>query len=120
MHNGRSKDGRLLYPAFPYPNFTRVTREDSDAIYAYLRSVPPAATPNLAHKLRFPYDTQAALAVWRALSFTPGTFVPDPAQAGRMEPRRLPGRGPGPLHRLPRQRATCSAPPKRSSASRAG
>lgn len=32
MHNGRSKDGRLLYPAFPYPNFTKVTREDSDAI----------------------------------------------------------------------------------------
>jgi mono/diheme cytochrome c family protein len=81
MHNGRSKDGRLLYPAFPYPNFTRVTRDDSDAIYAYLRTVAPAPTPNLAHKLRFPYDTQAALAVWRALSFVPGSFVPDPVQA---------------------------------------
>ncbi|MDM0018091.1 c-type cytochrome [Variovorax saccharolyticus] len=80
MHNGRSKDGRLLYPAFPYPNFTRVTREDSDALFAYLQSIPPAATPNLAHKLRFPYDTQAALAVWRALSFTPGSFAPEPAR----------------------------------------
>ncbi|RZL86976.1 MAG: c-type cytochrome [Variovorax sp.] len=80
MHNGRSKDGRLLYPAFPYPNFTHVTREDSDAIYAYLRSIPPAKTPNAPHKLRFPYDTQAALAVWRALSFTPGSFTPDPAK----------------------------------------
>jgi mono/diheme cytochrome c family protein len=80
MHNGRSKDGRLLYPAFPYPNFTRVTREDSDAIYAYLRTVPPAPAPNAPHKLRFPYDTQAALAVWRALFFTPGTFVADPAK----------------------------------------
>jgi len=75
MHNGRSKDGRLLYPAFPYPNFTQVTREDSDAIYAYLRSVPAAPVPNLAHRLRFPYDTQAALAVWRALSFKPEAFV---------------------------------------------
>src|SRR4030095_11148875 len=65
LHNGRSKDGRLLYPAFPYPNFTRITREDSDAIYAYLRSLPPAAAPNLPHKLRFSYDTHAALAVWR-------------------------------------------------------
>ncbi|AGU51863.1 putative alcohol dehydrogenase, cytochrome c subunit [Variovorax paradoxus B4] len=80
MHNGRSKDGRLLYPAFPYPNFTQVTREDSDAIYAYLRSVPPATVPNLAHRLRFPYDTQAALAVWRALSFKPEAFV---ANAGK-------------------------------------
>ncbi|MET3383390.1 c-type cytochrome [Variovorax paradoxus] len=80
MHNGRSKDGRLLYPAFPYPNFTQVTREDSDAIYAYLRSVPPAAEPNKAHRLRFPYDTQVALAVWRVLSFKPEPFV---ANAGK-------------------------------------
>ena len=80
MHNGRGKDGRLLYPAFPYPSFTRITREDSDALYAYLRSVPASATPNAPHRLRFPYDTQAALAVWRALSFTPAPFVPDPAQ----------------------------------------
>ena len=80
MHNGRSKDGRLLYPAFPYPNFTQVTREDSDAIYAYLRSLPPAPEPNRAHLLRFPYDTQAALAVWRALSFKPEPFV---ANAGK-------------------------------------
>ena len=80
LHNGRSMDGRLLYPAFPYPSFTHVTREDSDAIYAYLRTVPPAPTPNTAHKLRFPYDTQAALAVWRALFFAPGGFVADPAR----------------------------------------
>ncbi len=80
MHNGRSKDGRLLYPAFPYPNFTKVTREDSDAIYAYLRSVEPASEQNREHRLRFPYDTQAALAVWRALSFKPEAFV---ANAGK-------------------------------------
>jgi mono/diheme cytochrome c family protein len=80
MHNGRSKDGRLLYPAFPYPNFTQLTREDSDAIYAYLRSVPAAAVPNQPHRLRFPYDTQTALAVWRALSFQPETFRPDPGK----------------------------------------
>ena len=76
MHNGRSADGRLLYPAFPYPNFTEVTRADSDALYAFLRSQVPAAQPNRAHSLRFPYDQQAALAAWRALFFTPGVFEP--------------------------------------------
>jgi len=81
MHHGRSRDGRLLYPAFPYPNFTKVTREDSDSIYAYLRTVQPVTQNNLAHSLRFPYDTQAALTVWRALSFTSGEFVPDTAQS---------------------------------------
>ena len=80
MHHGRSRDGRLLYPAFPYTSFTNITREDSDAIYAWLRSLPPVAQPDIAHRLRFPYNTQAALAVWRAVSFKPGGFVPDPAK----------------------------------------
>jgi mono/diheme cytochrome c family protein len=69
LHNGRSRDGRLLYPAFPYPNYTRVTRADSDAIHAYLKSLPPVVQANKAHELPFPFDRQAALAVWRALYF---------------------------------------------------
>jgi len=77
MHQGRSKDGRLLYPAFPYPNFTQVTREDSDAIYLYLRSLPAVAQANREHALSFPYSTQAALAVWRALYFKPASFELD-------------------------------------------
>lgn len=80
LHHGRSKDGRLLYPAFPYPSFTAVTREDSDALYAYLRSVPAIEKANAPHALRFPYGTQAALAVWRALYFRPGEFRPDARQ----------------------------------------
>ena len=71
MHHGRSRDGRLLYPAFPYPNYTQVTRADSDAIYAYLHSLPAVDVANKPHALRFPYSTQAALAVWRALFFAP-------------------------------------------------
>lgn len=81
MHNGRSKDGRLLYPAFPYTSYTQVTRTDTDAIYAFLRSQPAVAQPNRPHALRFPYDSQAALAVWRALFFAPGVFEPTPGQS---------------------------------------
>lgn len=77
MHNGRSKSGRLLYPAFPYPSYTQLTREDSDALFAYLHSLPAVAQPNKAHALRFPYQSQAALAVWRALYFSPGVYKPD-------------------------------------------
>ncbi|RYX97790.1 MAG: cytochrome c [Comamonadaceae bacterium] len=76
MHNGRSKDGRLLYPAFPYTSYTKVTREDSDAIYAFLQSQPAVVQPNREHGVGFPYNSQAALAVWRALYFRPGTFQP--------------------------------------------
>ena len=81
LHHGRSKDGRLLYPAFPYPSFTQVSREDSDALYAFLRSVPAVEKANAPHALRFPYSTQAALAVWRALYFRPGSFEPDAGQS---------------------------------------
>jgi mono/diheme cytochrome c family protein len=81
LHHGRSRDGRLLYPAFPYNNTTQVSREDSDALYAYLRSLPAVAQPNRPHALDWPYSTQAALAVWRALYFRPGGFVPQPQQS---------------------------------------
>ena len=72
LHHGKSKDGRLLYPAFPYTNYTQVTRADSDALYAYLRSLPATTLPNTAHTLRWPYSTQTALWAWRTLYFSPG------------------------------------------------
>lgn len=81
MHHGRSADGRLLVPAFPYTSTTQVSRADSDALYAYLRSVPAVRLPAKAHDLRFPFDTQAALAVWRALYFKPGVFEPDASRS---------------------------------------
>jgi mono/diheme cytochrome c family protein len=81
LHNGRSRDGRLLYPAFPYTHYTRVRRADSDALFAYLRSLPPVKQANQPHELRFPYDTQAALAVWRALYFRPAVHEDDPARS---------------------------------------
>ena len=76
MHNGRSADGHLLYPAFPYPNFTEITHADSDALFAWLRSQVPVTQVNRPHALRFPYNLQASLGVWRALFFSPGVYEP--------------------------------------------
>ncbi|MGV7209948.1 cytochrome c [Oxalobacteraceae bacterium A2-2] len=78
LHNGRSRDGRLLYPAFPYPSYTRVTREDADALYAYLQTVPAVRQASQPHQLRFPYDQQFMLAAWRALYFRPAVYRPQP------------------------------------------
>jgi mono/diheme cytochrome c family protein len=80
LHHGRSKSGRLLYPAFPYPNYTRVSRQDADAMFAYLQSLPAIAAPNRTPTLGFPVNTQAALAIWRALYFRPATHRDDRAQ----------------------------------------
>ena len=84
MHQGRSRDGHLLYPAFPYTSFTQLAREDSDALLAFLQTLPAADQPNQAHALRWPYSSQWALAVWRVLNFAPAEPVaqaPGPANA---------------------------------------
>ena len=80
LHNGRSQDGRYLYPAFPFPHYTKTTRADSDALYAYLRSLAPVQQPNRAHAMEFPFNTQLALAGWRLLYFKPGVYAPTPAR----------------------------------------
>lgn len=81
MHDGKTKDGSLLYPAFPYTNYTKVTRADSDAIFAYLQTLPAVSQPNRAPELRSPYDNRLALYVWRALYFRPGQYVNDDRQS---------------------------------------
>jgi mono/diheme cytochrome c family protein len=80
MHTGHSKDGTLLYPAMPFASYTKVTREDSDAIFSYLMSVPPIAQPNRPHELRFPFNNRELLVGWRALYFREGEYAPDSRQ----------------------------------------
>ena len=74
LHHGKSRDGRKLYPAFPYTNYTLVKRADADALYAYLKTLAPVEQANRPHELRFPYDNALLLAGWRALYFRPGEF----------------------------------------------
>lgn len=77
LHYGKSKGGKLLYPAFPYPNFTRITRADADAMFAYFQSLPPVRQPNKEPELRFPFNNRMLLVAWRALYFRSGEFVPE-------------------------------------------
>jgi len=81
LHEGRSRDGSLLYPAFPYPSYTRVTRADSDAIYGYLMTLKPVHKRNTPHRMAFPYNQRKLLTAWRALYFEPGEFTPRPNES---------------------------------------
>jgi mono/diheme cytochrome c family protein len=81
MHTGISRDGTLLYPAMPFASYTKVTREDSDAIFAYLLSVAPVQQQNRPHELRFPYNNRDLLLGWRALYFQEGEYVPESKQS---------------------------------------
>jgi mono/diheme cytochrome c family protein len=80
LHEGRGDDGEPLYPVFPYTHYTRLSRADSDALFAHLRSLPAVRRENRDHELRFPYDQRWMLAGWRALFFTPGVYTTDPTR----------------------------------------
>lgn len=81
LHTGLGRDGERLYPAFSYTSFTKITREDAVAIFAYLQSLPPVAQASKPLDLNFPYNMRSTLAAWRALYFKPGVYKPDPAQS---------------------------------------
>lgn len=98
MHEGRSRDGRRLVPAFPYTSYTRMSRADSDALHAFLRTLPPVKRSRPEHQLRFPFGTQAALTAWQWLWFEPGGSGPPPqadAAPGSVARGRYLVEGPG-------------------------
>jgi mono/diheme cytochrome c family protein len=77
MHQGRFPDGGLLYPAMPFGSYTKVTRDDSDAIFAYLRTIAAVRQPNRLHELIFPYNNRSLVLGWRTLFFHEGTYRQD-------------------------------------------
>jgi len=81
MHTGRFPDGALVYPAMPFGSYTKVTRADSDAIFAYLRSVPPVHQANRPHDLRFPFNNRRLILGWRTLFFHEGEYETDPTKS---------------------------------------
>ena len=81
LHEGVSKRGEDMFPAMPYDFYTTVTREDSDAIYAYLRTVKPVRNAVDVNHLQFPYNQRLSMAAWRELYFTERTYKADPAKS---------------------------------------
>jgi nicotinate dehydrogenase subunit B len=72
MREGISRDGHLLYPAFPYTSFTWMTDDDLTALYAYLMSRPAVRAQVPETKLAFPFSMRPLLSMWNALFLTPG------------------------------------------------
>lgn len=81
MTEGTGRDGEQLYPAFPYPYFTIMPRQDVDAIYAYLRTLEPVHVEIPDHELPFPFNVREAVIGWKLLNFDEGELAPDPAQS---------------------------------------
>lgn len=74
---GVAPDGSRYYPAFPYPNFTKLTRQDILAIRAYLATLAPISNAPRAPELRWPLNYRAVMRGWNWLFFKPGIIMPD-------------------------------------------
>lgn len=72
MREGVSHDGRMLYPAFPYTAFTRMTDDDLTALYAHLMAQPAAVQATPAADLRAPFHLRPLMHLWNALHLQPG------------------------------------------------
>ena len=67
MAFGADSPLRPLYPAMPYTSFHTITREDSDALFAYFMSVPAVEKPATPSELSFPFDIRPLMFGWNLL-----------------------------------------------------
>ena len=81
LHEGIDYKGRHLYPAFPYDYFTNVTREDSDALFAYLSSLPAVSHAVDRNQLPFPFNLRIGVALWNWLYLHKGPLHPEPSKS---------------------------------------
>ncbi|WP_407160566.1 cytochrome c [Bradyrhizobium sp. STM 3557] len=81
LREGIAPNGSRYYPAFPYPHFTKLTRDDIAAIRAYLATVPAVSNKVPPPELRFPFNYRPLMRLWDAAFLKPGVLLPDQAKS---------------------------------------
>ncbi|MDF3839716.1 c-type cytochrome, partial [Cupriavidus basilensis] len=83
MREGIHRDGRHLYPAFPYTAFAKVSEADMQSLYAYLMAAEPVRARAPGTALAFPYNLRPLMAGWNLLFHSPKPFEADPARSAQ-------------------------------------
>lgn len=81
MREGIGRDGRHLYPVFPYNHFAKATDADLQALYAYLMAQTPARAVNRETTLPFPLSLRPLMAGWNTLFHKTKVFEADATQS---------------------------------------
>ena len=81
MRQGIHRDGRHLYPAFPYTSFAKFSEADMTALYAYMMSQPAVRSTPAPTSLAFPYSIRPLMAGWNTLFHDDQPYKPDPTQS---------------------------------------
>ena len=95
LRSGVAPDGSRYYPAFPYPYFTKMTRDDIFAVRAYLATLAPVSNRTPPPALRFPFNFRVLMRGWNFLFFRPGILEPDQARGTDWNRGRYLVEGPG-------------------------
>ena len=95
VRRGIRPDGSRLYPAMPYPFYTKMSRDDVRAIRAYLATIPAVHNRVVTNQLPFPFNIRMAMQVWDMLFFTAGEFKPDPKKSAEWNRGAFLVQGPG-------------------------
>ena len=77
MREGIDREGRHLYPAFPYDHFTKLTDEDVAALYAFIMTREPVQQANLRNSVPIP---RPFVGFWKSRYFQPGRYQPEAAR----------------------------------------
>jgi mono/diheme cytochrome c family protein len=81
MIKGVSPQGYHYYPVFPYTSYSGITMTDLEALWSYLKTVPPSAVTNRRHQIHFPFSFRPALLLWKKLFFAPVNFQSNPEKS---------------------------------------
>ena len=81
MRKGVSRDGHLLYPAFPYNHYARMTQGDIDDLYAYFMTRPAIAAPARDNDMTFPFGFRPLVGFWNLLYLDHAPWQADPRQS---------------------------------------
>jgi mono/diheme cytochrome c family protein len=81
LHEGRGHNGKRLYPAMPYPAYTKMTDDDVLAMRAYFATVAPVNNRVVSNQLPFPLNIRLAMAFWNGLNFTTGRYQSNPQKS---------------------------------------
>lgn len=95
MKEGVGIKGEHLYPAFPYTSYQRMALDDVRDLYAFMKTLPPDATPSQPHLLPFPFNVRRGLGLWKLIYVDGKAFTPDPGKSAVLNRGAYLVEGPG-------------------------
>ena len=67
MTRGVGRRGEHLYPSFPYGSYARMTPDDINDLFGFIRTLPASDAVAPAHELPFPFNIRLSLGGWKFL-----------------------------------------------------